>query len=424
MIHGEDAQDSKKVKVLVTDSCTLISPWPKVLERKLQCRRRKQGLVGRTDPKTGNVVKRMVTTYVSEPLWYMPMDQPLVGPKVGVVWFGITNKAVNIMKKAGMEVVLEDNQTPVAPADFSRLNLAKMRTGQAECLALLSSERHCIIEAPTGWGKTKMIEQMVRIYPKARFLVMTRRSSVRDDLYRRIAAADPHRKIQKVVSGQALDASMTVLVMSDKSVHRMSELPDDWTDILIYDEAHNAGCEDICTRLDRFQSCRTYGFSASPTGRSDGTDDQTLAVLGPIRLRIPYQAAEEAGDIAGIDFVLYEIPGKTWGLKSPQSKTRLRIVKNEERNALVAWVCRCEVPKGEQLLIMVEQTEHVFRLRKYLPGAVLIYRAIKGDRFAEFQKAGLLNATDRQKVPVEQYQKDFREGRIRLAITTMVWQEG
>ncbi len=402
------------IKVIVYDSLIMISPWINNLKKDLTCLRKKSEYKTQKDGS-----KKLGTTKYHEKLYATTYTDD--GREIGMVWPGLLPEIKQGLNRIGYEFKVIDEQSDVSEPDMSRLNLSNPRQGQLQALALMCSERHAIIEAPTGWGKTKLIEQFCRIYPKSRIVVITKKQNVRNSLYDRIKEANPNRNILKLTSGKHIQSDTDIVVAADKSLHKINE---GWADILIYDEVHNAGAEDTCKKLNKFTNIRTYGLSATPEGRTDKSDLQVKALIGPIRMRIPYQVAQEDNAVAKIVVDMYPLELKSKGITSKFIKNTICIIRNTNRHKAIASTIRRIIPAEEQVLILVDKTEHALRLKPYLPGTYLAFRTINTDRINWFKKQKLLTENDETSPNVEQLKEQFKKGEITRLISTRIFEEG
>lgn len=407
-----------KVTITVLDSMVLIDPWIPFLKSSLSCIRTGTKMV-EIENDDGTVSEKVVETNTRELLYGAVEDDN--GKQVGMTWPGMVPVLKKALEAQRYTYELIDEQTPVPEPDMSRLDLPNPRKGQIEMLALMCSERHAILEAPTGYGKTVLISQFCRLYPESNILVTTKKKTVQGELHRRLEASDPDRVVHQVTSGQELDENASIWVAADKSLHR---IPEDWPDIVVYDEAHNAGAAQACSQLKRFAHCRTYGMSATPEGRTDKTDLQTQAMLGPVRMRIPYQVAQKEKAVAPMQVLMYHLTLPPRNITSKYVKTNICIVRNTARNQIIAQVTRSIVPADEQVLIMVGTTEHALRLKKHFPGVTALYKKISAERASWLSERDLLTSDDPVNPDIEQGRKDFLDGKIKRMITTKIWQEG
>lgn len=408
----------KPIELEMTQAVLFVTPWVKSLESHLVSPR-VHTTVEWVEDDNGDKYQVSTRHVNREPLYSVTVNTQ--GEEVGIVYPGLFTRTKNWLTKQKYSFTVKWSVPEIPPPDWTRLNAKQWRTGQKEMLAVMATEWRAMIEGPPGLGKTFAMEQFCRMYPQSKIIIATARAAVRDEIYERVIASDPDRKAQIVKSGETIKPWTTLLVLADKSLHRIDS---DWPDIVIYDEAHNAGRKNTCVLLDKFLHCRMYGLSATPTGRHDGSDLQTQAILGEVKLRIPYHVAEKSKDVAPIHVKVFSVRQDDTYVYNINYKDHDCITANRYRNTLIGKVVRGIVPENEQVLILVNHAEHAYLLRKHIPGAVLVHRALSGTVYRRLSKKGLITPEDPQKPDVSEITKKFRSGEIKRVIATRMWQEG
>jgi superfamily II DNA or RNA helicase len=281
-----------------------------------------------------------------------------------------------------------------------------------------------IINIPTGSGKTFLICMLVRIYPGQKILISISASLSKELHDRVVENAPPGCKVSIVKAGKEFKPDSDVIVCSSKSLHKVDA---EWPDMVLFDEAHEAAAPESCEHLANFcQTCRMFGFSASPKGRSDGADLVTEALFGHEICYIPYQEAERAGVVAPIKVHMVKVDLPDMTFTSDYGKRRYGIWENMGRNAIIADTVRKLHPE-EQVLILVSTIEHALNLRWFLPEYTLVYSTFPKDerRVKEMLEARLTTEEEvERKLDKEQMKTDFRDGKLKKVIATMVWKQG
>jgi superfamily II DNA or RNA helicase len=193
-------------------------------------------------------------------------------------------------------------------------------------------------------------------------------------------------------------------------------------DLLLFDEAHGVGHNEVALNLREFKKARKFGFTATPGGRSDGADLVMEAVFGPVLASIPYAEAEAGGLVVPIEVVTHRVDmGDSPLPGDPVSRKRWRYWRNKDRNKAVADAA-LSFPEDELVLVMVETLEHAAYLAPMLPGFKVAHAAegvLKG-RSKLIQAAGL----ELGRGALDEMRKSFARGDIKKIIATMAWKQG
>ena len=200
-----------------------------------------------------------------------------------------------------------------------------------------------------------------------------------------------------------------------KLVHNCHELPTDDTSIL----------------LSRYQGCRMFGLTATPTGRSDGSDPRLEAYFGQTIFYLPYWEAAALGLVVPIrvewsDVILDHNPAA--GYEDVERK-RHGIWFNAARNDIIAKDLLA-VPKNDQLLVLTDTIFHAVQIYERIRNKrerepVLVYDKIDIERFKKYKDHGIL-PKDLSRMTAdkkEELRRRFEAGEID-AISTTTWEVG
>lgn len=281
-----------------------------------------------------------------------------------------------------------------------------------------------IIDAPTGWGKSYVIVQLCQIFPTHRIAVVSPGKEVTNMLYRRLK--EKIRDIGQVGDGKNFISRITVCTA--ESLSKLRHI--DW-DLLLFDEVHRAGAPGTANSISEvFKTAKCVGFSASPTGRSDGSDLVVEALFGPVIYKVDYATSANRGDISPIHVKMYRIE------KGAPIMTDLSVVKNRHglwrndiRNEFIAKLIG-ELDKEDQILVMAATAEHVLNLRKHLPDFDVIFsdmnpKLLKAVHRGDFGDISGMDSTGKITDARRAYmRKEFESGRMKRVIATGIWNTG
>jgi superfamily II DNA or RNA helicase len=261
--------------------------------------------------------------------------------------------------------------------DFTRIAL--LRSGQDKIMLAVAGNDGGLIVGGTGAGKSFCITQICMMYPTLKILILSPRISVVNTIFDSLSKVMPATAIARIGGGKHDKGKRRVTISTTKSILKC-DLAN--CDLLLFDEAHNVGCNQIAEHLAYATRARKFGFTATPSGRSDGSDIIMEAVFGPRVAEIPYDEAVVAGLVTPIEVRVVTVPTAAYipDSDSPIAKKRWNYWRNASRNAVIARTADT-VPDDEQVLIMVETLEHALYLKKLLPKFSLVhYGSVDKDR--------------------------------------------
>jgi len=343
---------------------------------------------------------------------------------------GLYNRVAAALKKAGIEIESETLAQQVLTVDVSRLTDEDLlnldgRDDQTHVLGLIvDNPGGFVVDAPTGWGKSYIIAQICQMLPKHKIAVVSPGKEVTKMLYRRLK--ERIRDVGQVGDGQNYISRVTVC--TSESLMKLRH--DDW-DLLLYDEVHRAGAPVTAGAISEvFKTAKCVGFSASPTGRSDGADLVVEALFGPVIYKVEYATSVGRGDIAPIKVKAYRIE-KGAPIMTDLSVVRNRhgLWRNEIRNSFIAAIAN-EIPEDEQALIMCATAEHVLYLYKWLPDFEVIFSKMSKKTLNAVYKGdfGHINGMDsRGNITASRrgyMRKEFESGNMKRVIATGIWNTG
>jgi len=338
---------------------------------------------------------------------------------------GFISRITNHLRTCGVTVKFEDCRERHLPEpDFS--NLDQTKEGQDDMIAAIVANDYGIIESPCGSGKSWIIRQMCKMWPKARIIITSYTIDIVRQIYADLQEMFPCHELGMAGGGESADKQRIICAV-DKSLGHCDL---DSCDLFIYDEVHRAGAPETKKMIGRVRNAKMIGFSASPKGRGDNTDLEVEALFGPIVYRQSYQKVQQAGSIVPIRAYIFDT-SKCYNQNymTTTALERNLIWKSRDRNQVIAeavkWITQ-ELGGDPQILITVKTVTHAVHLGKLLPDFVLNYATMKYDDKNEWARKGLI---DPSKHPLTAYQREqnynrFRSGVLRRVISTGVWSTG
>jgi len=347
------------------------------------------------------------------------------GQKVILFPAGLTKRFVDLLTKINVKFDFQDLRNLVFPAPkLELLDHAALanRPDQLQALQAILSHDMGVISCPTAWGKTFLICQVAAVYPTIPITITSYRTDVVKSIYERVKSVVPSHQVGLRCGGKGESRRVTVCTVD--SLHSTS--PEKCA-LFIYDEVHEAASPGRSVKIQAVRNARRFGFSASPAGRSDGSNLATEAMFGPTICDITYAQAQAEGNVASIDVHLYTVTGDPIPYDDDTLRERFGIWANEPRNRLAAKLALKYELEGKQVLIITSKVEHLLRLKMLLPTWQIVHGPVDDEQITYFKNIGLLPAGDRvlcDQKSRETHRKNFERGALRTAIATGVWSQG
>lgn len=386
-----------RVTVKIGDALGELNPWVSEIASKLRFdkivwkdRDKLKEELEREIQRVGDA--RRVKKYIKEPHNLFTLDK-----EKNVAYFGagLLNRVLRLLKERGIAVDLIDLRNKNLMPQPVLANLESLRGKQPEIIALVATSPCGIIQGATGIGKSFIIRQICRMYPGLNILICTKKSSVVRSLYEDLEKSLPGQ-VGQFGGGKATGAGKRIVVTTTKSIGKVDPRE---VHLLIVDECHCVGDNNIAEELAKFQFCRRFGFTATPV-RGDNTEACMEALFGQILIEVPYEEAAEQGVVTNIGYAMVPLTkgpryiednpaqGK---LTSDSFKKTEAYWRNRERNALIRHYADLGLRAGRQVLIMVETLEHAVFLKEvfFRDDDVPVIQYGKGSNDQQFQKLGI-----------------------------------
>lgn len=353
---------------------------------------------------------------------FRTVREKLYSVKDGVGYFpgGVMYRVTQHLKQKGIAINYVDNR------DLAKLmpepNFAavdKLREDQPETLIAIATNHCGTVVCNTGWGKSFLIKQICLMYPTLKIVIV---SPGRDDItniYDRLKPAFVDGTVGMIGAGKK-DSSERRIICTTVSSIMHADLKG--CDMLMFDEVHACGYNQVADALRWVDDARMFGFTATPTGRSDGCEMITESFFGPIIAEFDYEDSVAKGTATPIEVWLYEVKGRPTGKKVPHAKKRAAYWRNNIRNLMIGYLAS-QVPADEQALIMVETIEHGMYLKRLLPDYTFVYGNISKDEYLNYVHLGFTDDAKINPKARDNFKQDFASGKLKKVIATGVWKQ-
>ncbi len=329
------------------------------------------------------------------------------------------------LKQMGIETeVIDDLPCGLPEPDFDAVAGAEWRGSQPQVVAAICASRCGVVKCPTGWGKSLVASRLAKIYPKSKIVLTVASVDVAKDIHAGMLKWDA--KTGFVGGGKHDVQRVTVAV-----THSLKYCDREFTNLLLGDECHTLAAESFVESLGEFRRAKFIGFSASPTGRSDGADGIVEALFGPLIADVPYSEAVESGNVVPIEVWMIPSPDgpNVQSIENKTAKDKKAIWTNDARNRRIAaalGLAWAEYGHDAQTLVMVDKTEHAFRLQQLLPDFTVVTGSTDSDSVLKWQASGAMLPGQVICTPKdrERHRQAFEAGTLKRAISTFVWSKG
>jgi superfamily II DNA or RNA helicase len=271
---------------------------------------------------------------------------------------------------------------------------------------------------------THLLRVLTLLYPKDTIIFTVPSRDVAREIHKGLVGYDA--KIGFVGDGTVNPQRVTVAVThSLKHCNKNANL-------LVADEAHALVSERFREDLVQFPRAKFIAMTASPTGRSDGGDQYIEALFGPVIAEVPYQEAVDSGNVVPLDVWIFPVTTgpNVQSIERKDLKDRAGIWANQYRNETIRYAVQYAAHRLNdpdlQVLIMVDKTEHAFRLQQLLPDFTVVTGEKDAEDYGDFLKRGVMVAGQKPctKKDRDRYKEEFSAGRLKKVIATFVWSKG
>lgn len=320
------------------------------------------------------------------------VPEPGVPHKVIRVHHGTLAKVLEFMaaRFPHVQVVQKDRRQPFP---FPRLDLMHgFRFGQkAMTVQALVQNKSGLIGAPTRYGKSTILENIIRAFPSLTTVVAIPGKDLLDQTYDRLKQTLPGREVIKLGGGSSKKyPSEDVTVCSMDSLHKCDP---GRVRLLIVDEPHEAVTPSRVPEFEKFELARKYGLGATLEGRFDGRDALITALLGPVLVNKTYTEALAEGAICPVKVIFIRIKFKDFTAWTRDVAYRRLLHENAGMAEVAAFISNELIPPQWQTLMFIENEKQANLVLKHVgeEGTLCMAKKFANDkerraRFAEMQE--------------------------------------
>lgn len=282
---------------------------------------------------------------------------------------GLLDRVKALLEKQGHSVIVNDSRIPFKEPKFSRMQ--GFRFNQEELTKqLLSANRSGLLTAPTRFGKSVIITNIINAFPDTKTLVLAPGVDLLPQLVDTIKKyCVGERDVKGIFSGSKDKfESDDITVCSFDSMHKLDKGS---FKLIIIDEAHAAVSDSRLPQLLEFTNARIYGLGATLEGRWSGNDICIEGVIGPVLAGVSYLEAVEMGALCPIHAKIIKVKYTPKGYKNRNTAYNNYLFKNKEFHELLGKLSNEIIPKDWQTLVFINNEEEAKAIQPYVAGSVL-----------------------------------------------------
>lgn len=317
----------------------------------------------------------------------------IISDKNGIITYqtmqGLLDFAKSILEKQHCLVKVLDERIPMPAPDLS--NMFGFRFNQREKTEeLLRADRSGLLCAPTRYGKSVVITNIINAYPNVKTVVIAPGVDLLPQLVDTIKKYCPEREVSGIFSGSKTQyMSDDITVCSMDSLHKLDK---ESVKLLLIDEPHAAVSEKRAEQLFEFSNARILGFGATLEGRWSGNDIMIKGLIGPVLSNITFTEAVELGALCPIDVKVVKIPYTPKGFSNRNTAYKTYVFQNKKFHETVGNIANNIIPKEWQTLLFINNENEATALQKYVNDSELAMDKLfknKKDRTAMFERLKL-----------------------------------
>lgn len=339
---------------------------------------------------------------------------------------GFASQIKTLLSNNGEQVTVIDERTRKPEPDMEAA-MAGLRDYQLEGTWALVQSRGGVMGVPTGYGKTYSIASLCNAWPTDELkkvnlpltVVVTPNKDLAEKNFNDLVRILPRRHVGLIHSEVKIPSDDIQVVTPESLQH----VPMEDCGLLIYDEVHTLTAS-RAESLGQAANALRYGFSATPTGRFDGSDPLITGMFGPVVYTRTYKQCIEDGAVVPIKVFWVNSPRPgNWpngGYKVRNASYRNGIWRNVYLHQTIKAVA-AKVPEDMQMLIVVDKIEQMNCLAGCLPEFMLVHAETSQKKLDENGFANVKAVSPKHR---KELYKDIESAKIKRVLSTGIYRQG
>ncbi|MCD6149036.1 DEAD/DEAH box helicase family protein [bacterium] len=296
---------------------------------------------------------------------------------------------------SSIKLEVEDDTTECTPLSLDDLPY-ELKPFQRTALDNILSKRSALVVGPTSIGKTYLIGALVYAFRNSKVLILVHNKGLAKQNYERLRDWMPQLEFGRVFGGRKEFDSQIVVA----TFQSLRSLPFK-ADVVLVDECVHALAPSYIQTLMHTEAPRWYGFTATPSGRSDRLDEKLRVLFGDRVDVADLSVGLKEKLLCPVDFYVlkysnkrYPVPG--WRLQDSNWIYQQFVALDQDRNALIKLLCDLELQRTQKVvLVLVHRMNHLEQLKSLIPGSLTVsYKSRLEEREAARKlERGVLVAT-------------------------------
>lgn len=303
----------------------------------------------------------------------------------------------------GYEVQIYDRRQEFRQPRLSQMHGFRFSQKRLVIEALMQNQSG-LIGAPTRYGKTTMLINILRAYDDVRTIVTVPGKDLIRQTFDVIKACFPHRNPKQIGGGKNPKPSDHLNVVSMDSLHKVDA---GWPRLIVVDEPHAIAASSRIPELRKYGLARKLGLGATLSGRYDSRDPVIEGIIGPVLSNISYLEAVQEGAICPITVLNCIIKFDPWNCTDRNQVMRFLLWESKRVAELTRRISET-LPYEWQTLMFIKNEDQ----------AINTYQGL-ADSTVPVAMAKLLTSKERTRVT-----EDFKSGLTTRAICSDIWVQG
>jgi len=310
-------------------------------------------------------------------------------------WRGLLKPVLKLLKKYGIDYVLQDDRLWLDPVDLSSCSV-QLRGYQKKPYKQMIKKQQTLLQAPAGSGKSEMLLALAAYYEQPTLVLVWQQSQQRTWVDRIAARFDFEAGGIGGAFKKPIIKPITVGMV--QSVFRRRDHYAQMFGCLLCDEVQRFGAKSLHETVNAFPAAIRVGASDDER-RSDGKEFLIYSLFGKVGALVEF-------GIGQCDVAIHIVPTETKFAFESWSDAITRLISDKARNDQIIDLCISEVKNGERVLIFSDRVDHCL----YLCGRL----EDKGI------SAGLLIGGSEWKSEAERTEQGLRDGTVSVGVGTSV----
>ena len=249
-----------------------------------------------------------------------------------------------------------------------------------------------LIDAPTRYGKTYMMMNLIRCFPNVNTVVTLPGTDLIKQTHKDFKELLSDRDIKGIYQGSknAIQGDDITIISMD-SLHK-ANFED--TKLLIVDEPHALVTDGRLSDFQEFINARKYGFGATLSGRFDNADKLLEGLIGPTLSSISYSEAVAEKAICPVKVYMLKIEFEPFKCFHRNHGYKALLWEQKEFANILKRMLTEVIPETAQTLVFIKNEKQVKFLKKEIPEATVAMAKVlttkERDKLLEDMQAGTI----------------------------------